>query len=284
MAIAAVLTAVGCKEKAKPKDQAASVAGSGSGSQVGSAAGSGSGAADPGAGSDGPIVFNRLDVERYDEEKPVDFVKRTIKAGQVAAYRSLPTGNQVAAIALGTEVVQLSTYRGFSRVTFPDPEKPTQRLMGWVADQVFEDPPKLAKKYDPARCQIFDARLGTQAYALENDYQKARCEYVCKDDSECVNIGAKCEPRMFIERMGGIPQTLQYTWVCSLPDEVVSTIPELIGNVPPTSTGRCPFGQMIVPKYGPMCYRFCKKDVECPQGSTCRTFESLKVKSKLCST
>jgi hypothetical protein len=282
--IAAWLGAAACGDKkAKPADQAASaqkaVGSNAATAQAGSGSGSGAGSAE----ANEPVLFNRLDVERYDDEKIVDHVPLKVKVPKVAAYRGFPGGALVTALAQGTEVIQLASRSGFYRVTFPDPEHADRRLMGWVAGPAFEAPPKLAKKYDAARCTIFDGGPGTQVYAIENDGRAAACEYVCRDASECESTGGKCELRMYIDKLGTIPDVWQYSTVCPLPSLVSNGPPELIGNQPPVN-GRCPHGQSVVPRYGGGCYRVCKKDLDCPQGSTCRAFDKLKVKTKLCST
>ena len=286
MVIAAV-SAAACGDKKSPSaDQAASAEKAVGSNAVAAQAGSGSSAGSGSAAeaSNEPVLYNRLDVERYDDEKPVDSVKLTVKVpNKVAAYRAFPGGAMVAALAHGTEVVQLASRNGFYRVTFTDPERPERRLMGWVASPAFEDPPKLPKSFGPARCTIFDGGPGTQVYALEANNTIAACEYVCNNPSECESTGGKCELRMFIDKLGTIPDTWQYTTVCPLQQLIPNGPPQLIGNQPPFN-GRCPFNEITVPKYGMVCYRACKKDLDCPQGSNCRSFEELKVKSKLCST
>jgi hypothetical protein len=289
MVITAALSAAACGDKkAKPADQAASadkaVGSNAVAAQAGSGSGSGSSAGSAAAAdANEPVLYNRLDVERFDDEKPVDHVKLTVKVpNKVAAYTGFPGGAVVAELPHGTEVVQLASRAGFDRVTFTDPERPERRLMAWVAGPAFEDPPKLPKGFAAARCTILDGGPGTQVYALEDNHIAA-CEYVCRDAGECESTGGKCELRMFIDKLGTIPDTWQYTTVCVVPNPIPNGPPQLIGNQP-SFNGHCPFNQIIVPKYGSACYRTCKKDVDCPQGSNCRTFGELKVKAKLCST
>lgn len=284
VAIAALGAAACGDKKAKPAEQAAKAVGSnavaaGSGSGSGSGAGSGSATA---ADANEPVLYNRLDVERFEDEKPVDHVKLTVKVPKVAAYRTFPGGATVAVLPRGTEVVQLASRSGFDRVTFTDPERPERRLVGWVGSPAFEDPPKLDKPFPAARCTILEAGPGTQVYALEDHNRAAVCEYVCKDPTECDSTGGKCELRMFIDKSGAIPDVWQYTTVCPVPNIVPNGPPLLVGNQPPFN-GHCPFNEITVPKFGHACYRTCKKDVDCPQGTTCRTFPELKVKAKLCS-
>lgn len=281
--IAAALGGAACKDKkAKPTDQAASAEKAVGSNAVAAGSGSGSSAGSDAADPNEPVLYNRLDVERYEDEKPVDHVKLTVKVPKVAVYRAFPGGALVAALPKGTEVVQLASRSGFFRITFPDPERADRRLMGWVGGPAFDEPPKLAKKFDPARCTIFEAGPGTQVYALEGNNTAAVCEYVCTDKTECESTGGKCELRMFIDKTGAIPETWQYTTTCTIANYIPNGPPALVGNQPPFNN-RCPFGEILVPKYGPVCYRTCKKDVECPQGTTCRQFDELKVKRKLCS-
>lgn len=223
---------------------------------------------------------NELDVARYEDEVAVDHVPLKVKASAALTFKSYPMGDLIVTLDRGDDVVQLSERYGFYRVTFSDPKHRSRRLMGWIGHFAFEEPPP-AKKFPLLRCRIGTGQPGTALVVLEDP---PRCAYVCKDAAECVATGSKCEARIVVPQSSGeITSIPSYTTVCTAAAKspeagagAKKTPPSLFGTSPPVN-GKCPRLFAPAPKVGPLCYRSCKTDVECPDGSTCKAFGRIKL-------
>jgi len=223
----------------------------------------------------GAEASNELDVARYEDEVAVDHAPLKVKASTATAFRSYPKGDMVATLNHDDEVVELSERYGFYRITFPDPKDRSRKLMGWVARFAFEDAPTTKKKLTLPRCVIGTGDPGTAVLVLEDP---PRCAHVCKEAAECVASGRKCEARIVVPRSGDFASNPSYTTVCGAKPPDPNARPSLFG-VPAPGNGKCPRSYALAPKLGGFCYRSCKKDLDCPDESTCRTFG----KVKLCS-
>jgi len=225
---------------------------------------------------------NELDVARYEDEVAVDHVPLKVKTSAALAFKSYPMGDLIVTLDRDDDVVQLSERYGFYRVTFSDPKHRSRKLMGWIGHFAFEPPPA-KKKFPLLRCRVGTGQPGTALVVLEDP---PRCAYVCKDAAECVATGSKCEARIVVPQSSGeITSSPSYTTVCTAaaksPEAGVGgkkPPPSLFGTSPPVN-GKCPRLFTPAPKVGPLCYRSCKTDIECPEGSMCKAFG----KTKLCS-
>lgn len=213
---------------------------------------------------------NEADVARYADEVAVDHKPLKVKLSSALVFKSFPKGEIVTTLDHDADVVQRSERYGFYRVTFPDPNDRSQKLMGWMAHFAFEDLPPTKKKLAMPRCTAGTGHPGTVLVVLEDP---PRCAYVCKDTAECAATGTKCEARVVVPPSGEVPSSPSYTTACTAPPNSGDGAekPRLgffgtayLGN------GKCPKLFAPAPKAGPLCYRTCKTDVQCPEGSTCK--------------
>jgi len=226
---------------------------------------------------------NEHDVARYEDEVAVDHVPLKVKAPAALAFKSYPMGDLIVTLDRDEDVVQLSERYGFYRVTFSDPKNRSRKLMGWIGHFAFEEPPPAKKKLPLLRCRIGTGHPGTVLVVLEDP---PRCAYVCKNAAECAATGSKCEARIVVPQPPAESTSIpSYTTVCTAaaksPEagaDARKSPPSLFGISHPVN-GKCPRHFAPAPQVGPLCYRSCKTDVECPDGSTCKAFG----KTKLCS-
>src|SRR5262249_39420457 len=155
-------------------------------------------------------------IRRYEDEHVVDQAPLTVATPTVSTFTYYPSREIVATLKQGTIVTELAERNGYYRITFPDPNDPTRRLMGWAAHFAFEETPGFAPgtKYVVPKC----TGLGTMAHVVQD---KARCAYTCKDDPECGADGT-CEAALELPDNGVVPPTVTYTTVCTpIPGAVV---------------------------------------------------------------
>lgn len=82
-----------------------------------------------------PIGKNAPAVARFATEAPANEPKML---GQAASPRTSPgAGTVVTQLKTGTVVTRIATNAGQSLIVFPDPNVPTDNLMGWVPDSAF---------------------------------------------------------------------------------------------------------------------------------------------------
>jgi hypothetical protein len=96
---------------------------------------------------------NKDDIQRYKDEFPVQ-EKQYIEWKAAPVRRGNPDGELVALLMRGNPVSKISKRGDFFLITFPNPDDPGKRWMGWVHKKVFEpgtEPfPPLG---NPQRCQ-----------------------------------------------------------------------------------------------------------------------------------
>ena len=232
---------------------------------------------DAGQDAAGPEAANELEVLRYDDEAPVERVPLTVKTPFANAYRAYPKGDLVTTLKAGTTVIQLAERNGFYRVTFDAPYPPARTLMGWMPKFVFDDATAAAMATDagPGTKKMPFCNVGLREFLVSQDpaHRDAHCAYFCKDDFECAKASCTCEAAIGLEPSGALTTSAQFTTVCT--DAGAPTrdggkrVPSLYGK-PHNVDGTCPPHFVPAPKIGKFCFRSCKTDVDCPNGSTCR--------------
>lgn len=107
-------------------------------------------AGEPDAAAAPPIVVqakNVGDVARYPGETAVP--DDDAKLLQPSPARTSPkSGNVVATIPAGGEVMKVAEYQGSFLVTFPDPKDASSTLMGWIAKESFSAATRVIVKTD----------------------------------------------------------------------------------------------------------------------------------------
>jgi hypothetical protein len=85
-----------------------------------------------------PFASNANDVTRYQDEVPQG-PDATVARDNTAVRKAPGTGDVVATLSSGAEVIKISTHGRDDLVTFDDPKGGSSRLMGWVADSALEE-------------------------------------------------------------------------------------------------------------------------------------------------
>lgn len=77
--------------------------------------------------------------------------------GQTATPKTSPgAGQVVGSLKTGTTVTRVASNAGYSLIVFPDPNVPTENLMGWVSDAAFSAA-VVAKPVDAGTTAVVDA-------------------------------------------------------------------------------------------------------------------------------
>jgi hypothetical protein len=223
----------------------------------------------------GPEAANELNVKRYDDEKLVDHVAKTVRASSASAVTSYPKGDSVATLQNATPVTVLAERNGFSRVTFADEKSPGRRTMAWVVSAAFDEPLP-PTKVPVSRCPV---TMGIQVTVLQNG--KATCAYECAAARECAG-GGTCEAAPLLTDAGELPPSPRYTTVCTPPAggaDAGPKVPSLFGEMR-LSNGKCREGFTEAPKLGALCFMTCKTDRNCAEGFSCKATPA--AREKLC--
>jgi hypothetical protein len=87
---------------------------------------------------------NEADVTRYPDEKTIDPPKKVKLVWNVGRIHVAPMGNSkvVTVLAKDTEVMQLAQRpSGYVLITFPDPKRHSDTMMGWIFKDAFTGSP-----------------------------------------------------------------------------------------------------------------------------------------------
>ena len=86
-----------------------------------------------------PWAANAGDVARFADEEP--FGPTAVVSQDKAIVRKSPgSGDTVATLATGTDVVKLAAHAGEDLVCFDEPKPGGRHLMGWIAQSALTDP------------------------------------------------------------------------------------------------------------------------------------------------
>ena len=84
-----------------------------------------------------PVAKNVNDVARFPAEKPLtDDTQKTVDPFAFAKT-GCKSGNQVAAVKVGTDPFKIAEFQDCILITFPDPKDATSTLMGWIPKDAF---------------------------------------------------------------------------------------------------------------------------------------------------
>jgi len=90
------------------------------------------------SGPAGPEATNVSDIARFGDETKIDHEVAKTEAPVTMARKAPPSGEVVARLSRGTEVTKLASHEGQFLVTFANPKKADERLMGWISDGAFK--------------------------------------------------------------------------------------------------------------------------------------------------
>jgi FtsZ-interacting cell division protein ZipA len=105
-----------------------------------------------------PAASNEADVKRYADEKKLDpaVKKKTVAANYTVRVDSVGTAKAVMALPKDTEVTQIAERGSHFLITFTNPKKTTETLMGWIFKAAFEEPKAAGAGSCPAGTKLVD--------------------------------------------------------------------------------------------------------------------------------
>jgi hypothetical protein len=86
----------------------------------------------------GPEASNAGDIARFGDETKIDHEAAKVEAMVAIVRKSPPNGEQVTRLNHGTDVVKIAQHEKQFLVTFANPKKTDERLMGWVTEASFK--------------------------------------------------------------------------------------------------------------------------------------------------
>lgn len=216
---------------------------------------------------------------RYEEDEEGASGEATLASATTLVLASMPNGPVIGSLKRGDRVERLAERHGFFLVRGAGSDAGTgdagTTALGWIAKYALKEDPLRA----PGRKLAVPSRCPPVALLITQD--EPRCDYACKRDGECLN-GTTCEVAIVVDRAAPIVSaTPTYTTVCTPPPGLPTPdagAPRGLFGAPRGLDGKCPAGFVAAPKRGPLCYRTCRNDDECPLGAVCRGVES----GKLC--
>ena len=143
----------------------------------------------------GPEATNADAIARFPDETPIDHQAATVQWASNNARKSPPSGDVVATLPKGTNVVQIASHDKYILITFDNPKNAGERLEGWVLKDVFSaQPAVLPKSACPAGQTL-----------LQGD--ETFCGKICKVDTDCAG-GQACTGTAQIAHDGGTGDTV----------------------------------------------------------------------------
>jgi hypothetical protein len=103
-------------------------------------------AAEVDSGPAAPEATNVNEVARFGDETKIASEVAKTEAPLTIARKSPPNGEWVARLSRGTEVTKIASHEGQILVTFANPKKADERLMGWVVEASFKAAAATAQK------------------------------------------------------------------------------------------------------------------------------------------
>jgi len=139
--------------------------------------------AEAGAAADataaGPEAVNVDAVARFPDETAIDHQAATVQWATNNVRKSPPSGEVIATLPKGTNVVELATHDKYALITFDNPKNASERLMGWIVKDAFNPQSAVLPK---GPCPTGQTQLlGDEIF----------CGKVCKADSDCPG-GSAC--------------------------------------------------------------------------------------------
>jgi hypothetical protein len=212
--LALVLGLAGCpKKKADGGDAASDAATDGPVAEVDS-------------GPAAPDATNVNEVARFGDEAKIANEAAKTEAPLTIARKAPPNGEQVARLARGTDVVKVASHEGQILITFANPKKADERLMGWVVEGAFKAAGAAATK-----CKT-DKDCGATGVCVPHEVG-TRCEKACSATNT-----AACPARSACtgEGLNAEGKTVQYC-VSTVPLDAGAPRPADAGAVTPKPDG-----------------------------------------------
>ena len=227
-----------------------------------------------------PTPVNAADVKRFPDEAKIADVETTLDWDN-ANVRKAPQGDVVAVLKKGAPVVQVASHAFFYLVTFDDPKKSGQRLMGWVFQDAFKKtaiaaaaPTHGSSCYDNAAgfCDAPELQCpaGQKHFEFEGDY----CAKPCTADSDCApgNCSSEDHALMAHGKPIGRAHHCFYDNGATTPPKAspsasASAAPSAAPSAKADNAESCPKGQKTGPRG--QCYKVCAADSDCAKDSKC---------------
>jgi hypothetical protein len=127
----------------------------------------------------GPEASNVDAVARFPDETAIDHQAATLLWAANNVRKAPPSGEIIATLPKGTNVIQLASHDKYALVTFDNPKTSGERLMGWVIKDAFNAQGIVVPK---GPCPAGQTQLlGDEIF----------CGKVCKADTDCPG-GSAC--------------------------------------------------------------------------------------------
>ncbi len=159
------------------------------------------------SGPSTPDATNVNEIARFgDETKIANEVVKT-EAPLTIARKSPPNGEWVARLPRGTEVTKVASHEGQVLITFANPKKSDERLMGWVVEAAFKAAAATAQK-----CKT-DKDCGGANVCVPHE-TGTKCEKscsatntaACPEHSACTGEGPNAEGKTVQYCVSTLPQ------------------------------------------------------------------------------
>ncbi len=186
----------------------------------------------------GPEASNADAVARFPDEAPIDRQAATLQWAANNARKTPQSGDIVATLPKGTNVIQIASHDKFILVTFDDPKNAGQRLMGWVIKDAFS-----------AQAAVRPLPKGTcpaGQTALVGD--ETFCGKVCKVDADCVAGQACIGTAMIALKDGGAGETVRNCMAIVRPKGTDAGTPPASADAGPAPDS----GPAPIPDAGPL--------------------------------
>ncbi len=242
------------------------------------------------------LAANADDVARFGEEVKLADVPATVTTPSANIRESPPNGPLVSIVPRGTPVVEIASRDAYFLVTFDNPRKAGERLMGWVFGASIGQGPAVIKTVDGGRVDAAvpppkppPTSCGPGITLVMGD--QPFCARLCEKDSECLP-GQACKGsanRIVNGRAGdavttcvayhhidgGAPKVVD---AAAPPVAVDAAVPPKVDAAAPTPVpagpevpavgGKCDAGYVFLAKDG-KCHRDCSASPGACGGARC---------------
>jgi hypothetical protein len=149
------------------------------------------------SGPAAPEATNVSDIARFGDETKIDHEVLKTEAPLSIARKSPPNGDIVARLPRGTEVTKLASHETQFLVTFANPKKADERLMGWIGATAFKAAPAALQA-----CKT-DKDCGAKGVCIPHE-TGTKCEKACSPTNtaacpahfECKGEGPNAEGKV----------------------------------------------------------------------------------------
>jgi hypothetical protein len=143
----------------------------------------------------GPEASNMGDIARFGDETKIDHEAAKIEAVVAIVRKSPPNGEQVTRLSHGTDVVKIAQHEKQFLITFANPKKADDRLMGWVTETSFKATTTGLKCKTDKDCGAKSVCVPHEAGTKCERECSATNTAACGANSDCTGSGANAEGR-----------------------------------------------------------------------------------------